>query len=254
MFSLQIVDTDAFLDMPATSQLLYFHLSMRADDDGFVPNPKKIMRMINSQEDDLKVLMVKRFILSFESGVIVIKHWRINNYIQKDRYQETKYLDEKNGLAIKDNGAYTECLHDVSKSDTQVRLGEVRLGEEREERDVPDKPERHISYLSNIPEEDLKGFVYRFDATEKQIKGKAEELMNYCRSHGKKYKDYNAFLLNALKRDFKEMTEEERERRRVLKERLDATVNPEAKSAEQIKVDEMRSSLANKMKIGSSRV
>jgi len=128
MFSLQIVDTDAFLDMPQSSQLLYFHLSMRADDDGFVGNPKKIIRMCGAGEDDLKVLVAKRFILSFETGVIVIKHWKIHNYIQNDRYHETKYLDEKNGLVIKENGSYTECIQDVSTMDTEVRLGKVRLG------------------------------------------------------------------------------------------------------------------------------
>lgn len=134
MFSLQIVDTDAFLDMPASSQLLYFHLSMRADDDGFVGNPKKVIRMCSAGEDDLKVLLAKRFILSFDNGVVVIKHWKIHNYIQNDRYHQTKYLDQKNGLDTKENGAYTERIQNVSKVDTEVSLGKARLGKsEREE-------------------------------------------------------------------------------------------------------------------------
>src|SRR4051812_42051179 len=108
MFSPQIVDSDAFLDMPQTSQLLYFHLAMRADDDGFVGNPKKILRMIGGNDDDLKVLFTKRFILGFESGVIVIKHWLIHNLIRADRYHETQYLEEKSILTVKENGAYTE--------------------------------------------------------------------------------------------------------------------------------------------------
>jgi len=108
MFSLQIVDTDAFLDMPLSSHALYFHLSMRADDDGFVSNPKKIMKSIGCQDDDFKILSAKRFILGFESGIIVIKHWRLNNYIRKDRYEKTAYLKEKKMLKIKENGAYTE--------------------------------------------------------------------------------------------------------------------------------------------------
>jgi hypothetical protein len=128
MFSLQIVDSDAFLDMPPSSQLLYFHLSMRADDDGFVSNPKKILRSIGSQDDDLKVLLTKRFLLAFESGVVVVKHWRIHNYIQSDRYHETLYKDEKKTLQIKDNGVYTDCIQSVSKVLPQVRLGKVRLG------------------------------------------------------------------------------------------------------------------------------
>lgn len=129
MFSKQIVDSDSFLDMPQSSRLLYFSLAMQADDDGFVGNPKNITRAIGASQDDLKVLLSKRFILTFNSGVIVIKHWRIHNYIQNDRYHETKYLEEKNGLVIKDNGSYTECIQVVSKMDTEVRLGEVRLGE-----------------------------------------------------------------------------------------------------------------------------
>ena len=107
LFSPAIVESDAFLEMPVSTQALYFHLGMHADDDGFV-NPKMIMRMIGASEDDLKVLLGKRFVLSFESGVIVIKHWLIHNSIRKDRYNPTKYLDEKNTLQIKENGAYTE--------------------------------------------------------------------------------------------------------------------------------------------------
>src|SRR3990167_8154036 len=136
MFSLQIVDTDAFLEMPLSSQALYFHLSMRADDDGFVSNPKKIMRMLGSQDDELRVLIAKRFIIPFESGICVIKHWKIHNYIQNDRYNETKYLEEKDKLLLKDNGSYTEknkeCIQDVSSMDTQVRLGKVRKGKSKD--------------------------------------------------------------------------------------------------------------------------
>lgn len=137
MFSLKVVDSDAFMDMGVGSQLLYFHLSMRADDDGFVGNPKKIMRMIGSNEDDLKILLAKRFLLSFDSGIIVIKHWKIHNYIQNDRYQETQYLDEKRSLLTKENGSYTECIQNVSILDTQVRLelGKDRIGKDKLERE-----------------------------------------------------------------------------------------------------------------------
>lgn len=128
MFSLKIVDTDAFIDMPPSSQLLYFHLAMRADDDGFVSNPKKIMRFIGCSESDYNELIEKRFVLTFSSGICVIKHWLIHNYIQKDRYMPTKYTDEKKLIKTKENGAYTECIQDVSESETQVRLGKVRIG------------------------------------------------------------------------------------------------------------------------------
>lgn len=107
MFSKSIVLSDAFLDMPATSRCLYFTLSMLADDDGFVNSPKAIMRQSGATEDDLKILLAKKFVLPFESGIIVIKHWRINNYLRCDRYRETKYLEEKQQIEIEKNGAYT---------------------------------------------------------------------------------------------------------------------------------------------------
>jgi len=123
MFSMSIVDSDAFLDMPATSQLLYFHLGMRADDDGFVNSPKRIQRMVGASEDDLKLLIAKGFLIVFESGVVVIKHWKINNTIQSDRYKETNYKEELSMLKIKKNKSYTlsetECLQEISVAETE---------------------------------------------------------------------------------------------------------------------------------------
>ena len=107
MFAKTIIDSDAFLDMPLSTQALYFHLSMRADDDGFINNPKKIQRMIGASDDDFKVLLAKRFLIPFESGIVVIKHWRIHNYIRSDRYKETVYQEEKALLEVKENGTYT---------------------------------------------------------------------------------------------------------------------------------------------------
>lgn len=107
MFSDEITTTDVFLDMPKGSQLLYFHLGMNADDDGFIASPKMIMRSIGSSDDELKVLFAKKFLLAFDNGVCVVKHWRINNQIRKDRYTETKYTREKSHLFIRENGAYT---------------------------------------------------------------------------------------------------------------------------------------------------
>lgn len=111
MFNIQIVDSDAFLDMPLSTQALYFHLNMRADDDGFVGNPKRIQRLVGASEDDLKLLIAKRFLLVFEDGVIVIKHWRMHNTIQRDRYTRTAYIEELNQLKLKDNKSYT--FHDI---------------------------------------------------------------------------------------------------------------------------------------------
>ena len=134
MFAKTIIDSDAFLDMPLSSQALYFHLSMRADDEGFVNNPRKIQRMINASDDDLRVLLAKNFIIAFESGVIVIKHWKIHNYIRGDRINATNYQEEKALLEIKDNGSYTLCQTDVSQmsdiSQADVSIGKVRLGKD----------------------------------------------------------------------------------------------------------------------------
>lgn len=107
MFAKTIIDSDEFLDMPLSTQALYFHLSMRADDDGFINNPKKIQRSIGATDGDAALLVAKKFIIPFASGVVVIKHWRINNYLRNDRYHETVYQEEKKALSIKKNGAYT---------------------------------------------------------------------------------------------------------------------------------------------------
>lgn len=136
MFAKTIIDSDAFLDMPLSAQALYFHLSMRADDDGFVNNPKKIQRMVGASDDDCKLLVIKRFILTFDSGVIVIKHWKIHNYIQKDRYKETIYLKEKASLTINGINGYTECIHNVSKTDTQVSIGKDSIGKYSKEKEI----------------------------------------------------------------------------------------------------------------------
>lgn len=145
MFSKTIIDSDAFLDMPLSTQALYFHLSMRADDDGFINNPKKIQRMVGCNQDDITLLIAKRFVIPFESGVCVIKHWRIHNYIRTDRYKETPYQEEKSQLILKDNNSYTlsnevttvgipsgiPCgVQNEYQCETQVRLGKDRLGKD----------------------------------------------------------------------------------------------------------------------------
>lgn len=148
MLSSKIVDSDAFLDMPQTSQLLYFHLAMRTDDDGFVGNPKKIMRMIGSAENDLSVLFTKKFILGFESGVIVIKHHRINNNWDSYNCKRTQYTEEFKQLNLKENGAYTldntkgllaqteiRLKSDEIKSLEENRIEETRREENRIEKD-----------------------------------------------------------------------------------------------------------------------
>jgi len=119
MFSLNVVDTDAFLEMPVTSRLLYYDLGMRADDDGFVSNWKKILLFTGMKEDDMKVLIAKKFVIPFESGVIVIRHWRMNNYLQNDRTKPTIYQEELKQLEVDENNVYnldTKCIHSIDKN------------------------------------------------------------------------------------------------------------------------------------------
>ncbi len=155
MFSKKIIDSDEFLDLSLSAQALYFHLSMRADDDGFVNNFKRIRSMIGASEDDLKLLFFKRFLIPFDTGVVVIRHWKVHNYIQKDRYTPTDYQNELKQLVNKNNGyelsetaallaenpVYkpdTECIQTVSKMDTQDRLEiEKETGEERDKYNTP---------------------------------------------------------------------------------------------------------------------
>lgn len=145
MFTKKITESDAFLDMPCSTQVLYFHLNMAADDDGFVNNPKKIQRMVGCSDDDMKVLIMKSFILVFDSGVIVIKHWKMHNYIQSDRYKPTDYIEEKSMLTIKKNKSYTlaekESLENTDENEDgysldtncvqDVSVGKDRLGKDR---------------------------------------------------------------------------------------------------------------------------
>lgn len=170
MFAKTIIDSDAFIDMPLSTQALYFHLSMRADDDGFLNNPKKIQRMVGCSDDDLKILIGKRFIIPFESGVVVIKHWRIHNYIRSDRYKETVYKEEKNQLYLKENGSYTlskeeavPALEDdvipfgipddnqlVYQMDTQVRLGKDSIGKDNKNTDNETKTAKKKKTLNEL--------------------------------------------------------------------------------------------------------
>lgn len=201
MFAKTIIDSDAFLDMPQSTQLLYFQLSMRADDDGFVNNPKSIMRNVGCKEDDMRVLSGKKFIIPFESGVIVIKHWKIHNYIQKDRYHETKYKQEKASLTTDENGAYTQCIQDVSNMDTQVRLelGKDRLGEDN--KDTPDKPAKRVTFQKPTLEQ------VREYCKERENKIDPEQWLDHYDANGwmvgkTKMKDWKATVRNWERNNF----------------------------------------------------
>ncbi|MGW8050353.1 replisome organizer [Enterococcus dispar] len=215
MFAKTIIDSDAFLDMPLSSQALYFHLSMRADDEGFINNPRKIQRMIGSSDDDLRILMAKNFILAFESGVIVIKHWKIHNYIRNDRFKPTMYQDEKALLSEKDNKSYS--LDGVGipndnqltyQMDTQVRLGKDRLGKDRDRKDITPseeppkaKPVRHkYGEYKNVllTDQDMEKLQTEFPS---DWQDRIERLSSYIASTGKTYKNHLATIRNWARKD-----------------------------------------------------
>ena len=128
MFSLSVVDTDQFLEMPISSRLLYYELGMRADDDGFVDNWRKILLFTGLKEDDMKILITKKFVLLFESGVIVIRHWRMNNYLQNDRTKPTIYQEELKQLSLDKNNVYTmdtDCIHSIDKNSIEYNSSSI---------------------------------------------------------------------------------------------------------------------------------
>ena len=160
MMSKSIIKSDTFLDMPATTQNLYFHMLLDADDDGFINAPKSIMRMIGAKDDDMKVLAAKQFVIPFESGVVVIKDWKIHNYIQNDRYKPST-LPERDLLNIQKDKTYT-LKDDVSRMDTECiqtvsigkdRLGKVRLGKDRIGKDRKGKDS--IDILCHVSHDDV---------------------------------------------------------------------------------------------------
>ena len=194
MFAKTVIDSDAFLDMPLSTQALYFHLSMRADDDGFINNPKKIQRMVGCADDDLKLLIAKNFIIPFESGVVVIKHWKIHNYIRNDRYKETVYQEEKARLNTKENNAYTLNqplgIPDGYQMDTQDRLGKDRLGKDRLDIES-DKPPKRTRFTPPTLEE-----VQNY-CRERNNNVNAERFINHYTANGwmvgkNKMKDWKA--------------------------------------------------------------
>ena len=145
MFAKSIIDSDVFLDMPQSTQLLYFHLAMRADDDGFVNSPKTIMRVVGAKTDDLNVLFSKKFLIPFESGIVVIRHWRIHNYIRSDRYKETSYQREKSLLFLDKNNAYTQDKNSAK----QLVEGDPET--EEIERKIPGIPNGYQMDTTGIP-------------------------------------------------------------------------------------------------------
>ena len=212
MFSKQITDTDAFLDMPATAQNLYFHLNMHADDDGFLGNAKTIRRMIGASEDDLKVLVAKQFILIFPDGVAVIRDWHIHNYIQKDRYHPTVYEKDKKKLSLNNTKQYeiktskkvvesidqkdvnemdTPCIQNVNEMYTEVRLGKDRLDKSKNNKKGTSQSAEPIPYSEIIN--------YLNKKTGQKLKPTTkvyQRLINARWNEGYKLQDFKAVIDN----------------------------------------------------------
>lgn len=186
MFSKRIIDSDAFLDMPISARLLYYDLAMRADDDGFVNSPKKIIKIVGASNDDMNILIMRKFILYFPEGIIVIKHWLIHNYIRQDTYKETTYKEEKALLELDENKAY-------------------RIAEKPCEKELPKVEEKKLSSKKygeyqnvSLSDEDFEKLKGEFPADYKE---RIERLSEYIASSGKVYKNHLATIRNWARRE-----------------------------------------------------
>lgn len=218
MFTQKIIDSDAFLDMPLSTQALYFHLNMRADDDGFINNPKRIQRTIGASDDDLKLLIAKRFVICFENWVIVIKHWRMHNTLRKDRYNPTQYQEQFAMLDVKDNNAYTEKAVATTWQPngnhlaTQYSIDKYSLVEgsidknnmaESADSETPSKsskPSKHKHGEYNnvlLTDEELQKLQDEYPDWSERI----ERLSSYVASTGKTYKSHYATIRNWARKD-----------------------------------------------------
>lgn len=205
MFAKTIVTSDAFLDMPMSARCLYFTLGMFADDDGFVNSPKSIMRQVGATQDDLQILIAKKFLLVFESGVIVIKHWRINNYLRSDRYKETTYTDEKAELIVEDNGAYVKngSTPRLEASGIPHGIPSVDQCETQNSIDKDSIDKNMYGEFKNVRLKDGE-FEKLKEKFPNDYKERIESLSVYMRSRGKTYKDHYATILNWARKEAKE--------------------------------------------------
>lgn len=206
MISTRIIDSDTFIDLSATAQNLYFHLCLRADDDGFIDNSKSIMRIVGCSDDDLKLLVEKKFLISFDSGVVVIRHWRVHNNIQKDRYTKTIHVEEDNQLILDQQKVYRlkneECIQNVYKMDTQIRLDKIRLDKIRleESESVEQSSTAHAHATPTLYE--VKDYFFELGGTDTE----AERFYDYYTSNGWKVgksqmKDWKSSARNWHKRE-----------------------------------------------------
>lgn len=219
MFTTKIVESDPFTEMPLSAQALYFHLNMAADDDGFVNNPQKIRRSVAASADDFEILVAKRFLLIFENGLVLIKHWRMHNSIRKDRYKPTQYQEQLSSVHVKGDGAYTEKKALQSDEDDfgnqlttkwqptdnqwlpqdsigEVSIDKVNIDKKKNEKEIRHKYGEYSNVLlSDVEYEKLKS-EFPSDYTER-----IENLSSYIASTGKTYKNHLATIRNWAKKD-----------------------------------------------------
>lgn len=201
MFAKSIVTSDDFLDMPMSARCLYFTLGMLADDDGFVNSPKSIMRQVGATDDDMKILLAKRYVLAFESGVIVIRHWRIHNYIRGDRYNETVHIEEKSQLTYSNNGKVYEQPLEISTRYTNgtptVDTGKVSIGKDSIGEISKGEDKKYICPRSSDLKEEFETLWSLYP--KKQGKPKALEYYIKARKDGTTYEEVengiNAYVL-----------------------------------------------------------
>lgn len=221
MFAKSVVESDAFLDMPASAQALYFHLGMEADDEGFVNSPRKVQRSVGAASDDLKLLIAKGFVISFTTGVVVVRHWKVNNYIQNDRRKKTQCVEEAAQLTVGENRVYelstcmdTRCIQAVSSLDSQIRLEENRLEENRLE-EMGDAPAKAAAPKQKKPVRHKHGRyknVLLTDADLSKLKAefprdwqaRIDRLSEYMESRGKTYKNHLATIRAWARREAEE--------------------------------------------------
>ena len=176
MFAKTIIDSDAFLDMPISARLLYYDLAMRADDDGFINSPKKIMKFIGATNDDMNILILRKFIIPFDNGVVVIKHWRIHNYIRKDTYNETSYKEEKSMLELDENKAYRLSSQlSVDEPSTQVRLGKDSIGKDSIDNNIVEFAEEIKEIVDYLNKKCGTNYRHTTANTKKHIKARLNE-------------------------------------------------------------------------------
>lgn len=215
MFSKDVTDSDAFIEMSSAAQALYFHLNQGADDDGFNNQVQMAIMKAHASADDLKILMAKSFVIRFESGVIVIKHWRLHNTLRKDRYTPTHYQEELSMLGIKENGSYTLCRQVVAEglpngcpSIDKVSVDKVSVVEDSIE-DAPEtsvgrKPPKAVRHKHG-----LYGLVLLTDEEFEKLRmefpndysERIARLDEYIASSGKKYKNHLATIRSWARKD-----------------------------------------------------